>query len=79
MFADMRTLVIKRVAHGSCCVLQMKEVEHELSPHALDHARKVIWWWSGALCFILVIAWPALSLPAGVFSQARLSTPLTGH
>lgn len=50
----------------------MKDVEDELSPKALDNARKQIWWWSGALCFILVIAWPLLSLPAGVFSQVNL-------
>jgi hypothetical protein len=59
------------------CVLQMKDVEDELSPKALDNARRQIWWWSGALCFILVIAWPLLSLPAGVFSQVNLPRELT--
>ena len=54
------------------CVPQMKDVEEELSPKALDNARKQIWWRSGALCFILVIAWPLLSLPAGVFSQVNV-------
>ncbi|KAK9812167.1 hypothetical protein WJX73_001283 [Symbiochloris irregularis] len=48
---------------------QRLEIESEETPAALDHAQKQIWWWSGVLCFVLVIAWPLLALPAGVFSK----------
>ena len=47
----------------------MHDLSEELKPEALNHARKEIWWWSGVLCFVLVFAWPLLTLPAGVFSQ----------
>lgn len=52
-----------------CLLQQMQDITQELKPEALNHARRQIWWWSGVLCFVLVIAWPLLSLPAGVFSQ----------
>lgn len=51
----------------------MQDITEELKPEALNHARKQIWWWSGVLCFVLVIAWPLLTLPAGVFSQVCCS------
>ena len=71
-----------------CLAVQMTELLDEHKPEALNHARKQIWLRSGGLCFVLVIAWPLLTLPAGVFSQAsfrtcqRLActcTPLTRH
>lgn len=48
---------------------QRLAIESEETPKALDYARNQIWWWSSALCVVLVFAWPLLALPAGVFSK----------
>ena len=39
------------------------------SPAAMEHAFKWILKYGGGLAFILIIAWPCLALPAGVFSK----------
>lgn len=49
--------------------MQRLAIESEETPKALDYARNQIWWWSSALCVVLVFAWPLLALPAGVFSK----------
>ena len=44
------------------------------SPAAMEHAFKWIVRYGGGLAFILIIAWPCLALPAGVFSKGVLRT-----
>ena len=39
------------------------------SAAAMEHAYKWILKYGGGLAFILIIAWPCLALPAGVFSK----------
>lgn len=46
------------------------------SPAAMEHAFKWIVRYGGGLAFILIIAWPCLALPAGVFSKGVLQTLL---
>ena len=47
------------------------------SPAAMEHAFKWIVKYGGGLAFILIIAWPCLALPAGVFSKGeRQALPL---
>ena len=41
------------------------------SPAAMEHAYKWILKYGGGLAFILIIAWPCLALPAGVFSKGE--------
>ena len=41
------------------------------SPAAMEHAFKWIVKYGGGLAFILIIAWPCLALPAGVFSKGE--------
>ena len=47
------------------------------SPAAMEHAFKWIVRYGGGLAFILIIAWPCLALPAGVFSKGVLQTLLS--
>jgi hypothetical protein len=35
----------------------------------MEHAYKWILKWGGGLAFIIIIVWPCLALPAGVFSK----------
>ena len=46
------------------------------SPAAMEHAYKWILKYGGGLAFILIIAWPCLALPAGVFSKGETTTDL---
>jgi Na+/proline symporter len=39
------------------------------SPEAMEHAFKWILKWGGGLAFVIIILWPLLALPAGVFSK----------
>ncbi|KAL4858304.1 Urea-proton symporter DUR3 [Chlorella vulgaris] len=41
----------------------------EDSPEAMDHARKVMLWVGWGLSITLIVVWPLLALPAGVFSK----------
>lgn len=36
---------------------------------AMDHARKVMLWVGWGLSLLLIVVWPLLALPAGVFSK----------
>ena len=45
------------------------EEEGPDSAAAMEHAFKWILKYGGGLAFILIIAWPCLALPAGVFSK----------
>ena len=45
------------------------EAEGPDSAAAMEHARTWIWFWGGGLAFVLIIAWPCLALPAGIFSE----------
>ncbi len=42
----------------------------------MEHAYKWILKYGGGLAFILIIAWPCLALPAGVFSKGELKCPI---
>ena len=39
------------------------------SPEAMDKALLWTWWTGSILTFVLIFAWPLLTLPAGVFSK----------
>ena len=49
------------------------------SPAAMEHAFKWIVKYGGGLAFILIIAWPCLALPAGVFSKGEREILLLPH
>lgn len=49
-----------------------EDVNAELTPEdeaAIDRAMKMITFWGIGLALVLVVAWPLLTLPAGVFSK----------
>ena len=39
------------------------------SPEAMEHAFRWILKYGGGLAFVIIILWPLLALPAGVFSK----------
>ena len=39
------------------------------SAAAMEHAYRWILKWGGGTAFVIIIAWPCLALPAGVFSK----------
>ncbi len=39
------------------------------SPEAMDRAKKVMLWVGWSLSLLLIVIWPLLALPAGVFSK----------
>jgi len=43
--------------------------EDDYSPEELLEAKSWIYFWGGGLSFFLVVIWPLLSIPAGVFTQ----------
>lgn len=44
--------------------------EGEDSLEAMDRARKIMLWVGWGLSILLVVVWPLLALPAGVFSKS---------
>lgn len=40
------------------------------SMEAMEHARIFIWRWGGGLTVILLIVWPVMALPPGVFDKS---------
>jgi hypothetical protein len=52
------------------CPLACPQVEDdESSPEALAKALHWTYWTGGALTLVMVIFWPLLAIPAGVFSK----------
>lgn len=51
-----------------CCSVRQCDTQ------ALDRAIKWTWWTGGILTLVLIIAWPLLALPAGVFSKGERRT-----
>ena len=46
------------------------ELDSEIdSPEAMDKALLWTWWTGSILTFVLIFAWPLLTLPAGIFSK----------
>jgi len=43
--------------------------EEDYTPEELLEAKSWIYFWGGGLSFFLVVIWPLLSIPAGVFTQ----------
>merc|ERR1711865_903385 len=43
--------------------------EEDYTPEELLEAKSRIYFWGGGLSFFLVVIWPLLSIPAGVFTQ----------
>jgi hypothetical protein len=41
----------------------------------MDHAYKWILKWGGGLAFVIIILWPILALPAGVFNKGVHALP----
>lgn len=43
------------------------------SPEAMDKAKKTMLWVGWGLAILLIVVWPVLALPAGVFSKVRIA------
>ena len=48
--------------------VQLHEAAED-SEEGMNIALHRIWWWGGSLALVLVVVWPLLALPAGVFSE----------
>ncbi|KAK9810562.1 hypothetical protein WJX73_000887 [Symbiochloris irregularis] len=48
---------------------KIRQLSHD-DEEDLEKALRTLWWWGAPLTFIIVIAWPLLALPAGIFSLA---------
>ena len=52
-----------------CCSCSGFTEDGPDSAKAMDHALAWILKYGGGIAFIIIIAWPCLALPAGVFSK----------
>ena len=53
-------------------------VAEEDSPAAMDHAKKVMVYVGWGLSLVLIVVWPLLALPAGVFSKSYFTFWVSG-
>ena len=53
-------------------------VAEEDSPAAMDHAKKVMVYVGWGLSLVLIVVWPLLALPAGVFSKSYFTFGVSG-